>query len=422
MKKIMVILAALVAVLLSFGLMTVSADDTSVWDGVSADIGWYIDDVTAQTFTVSSANEWAGLVEIVAAHGANAKLYYDENGMVVTDPAKQSSDKCLTKGDELMPTSDFMKKTVLLAADIDLGGHSIKPLGYPKVFYGTLDGQNHTIRNLNTGTWCGQSMFNNDRYVYGTLLYVANGMTTAKNLTVENAVLDIVANQLVSTPSSQKRIFAGGLVGYVAGSCVTLENITVNGLTVTVRATDSATQRIYWGIFAGLNGPITKDENQIDRAPSSYKNITISDYYLAANGYDSSIFSSAKDDDGNPINDPTSVKRLFGMNQGVGTVLEGNTVTYAEHPPVITEPVTTEPPVTEPPVTEPVTTTPAETTSDVTKPVTTEEAAVTTAPATDAPTAPVEESGFDPVVMAVIAVAVVAVIGSVFLVLKKMKK
>ena len=432
MKKWILLLVALTSLLTSLGLMAVSGEENAVWDGVSADIGWYVENVTSETFTVSSANEWAGLVEIVAAHGLNTKLYYDENGLVVTDVSQQSESRCLVKGDELTPTTDFMKKTVCLASDIDLGGHAIKPLGYPKVFYGTLDGQNHTIKNLNTGEWCGRSMFNNDRYVYGTLLYVANGMTTVKNLKVENAVLTIVADQLVSQPASQKRIFAGGLVGYVAGSCVTLDNITVDGLTVTVTPSEMSTQRIYWGIFTGLNGPVTKDENQVDRAPSNYKNITITDYFFNANGYDPSILSSAKDDDGNLISDPTSTKRLFGMNQGAGTVLENNSVTYATEPSATTEPTVTEPVMTEPVetesegsemvATEPSATTPAATEPAVTKDAATEDVAVTTAPGTAASTAPIAEDGLDPTVIAVLVIAVVAVAAIVLAILKKTKK
>ncbi|MBE6637065.1 MAG: hypothetical protein E7618_04615 [Ruminococcaceae bacterium] len=357
MKKTFAILMALSLVLSAFGFMGVSAA-TTPWDGVTADINWYLDDTDADTFVISNANEWAGLVEIVAAYNADegevkkdsswkgeAKLYYDENGFVVTDPAKKNDTRVLLKGDAAAPLTNFNGKTVKLAADIDLNNKDIKPLGYPKNFEGTLDGQNHTIKNLNTGKYCSELAFNGDRYIYGTVIYVGVNGTVVKDLNVENAVLDLTVNKLVATPASQFRLFVGGLVGYTNGRCV-FNNVTVNGLTVNVNATETATQRILWGIFTSVLFKATEPEYHYE-----FKDITITGYTFNANGYSvGSIISSAKDENGAVITDTSSTKRLFGMNMdSSGTlVMANNSVTYGEYVPT----PETQAPVTQAPTTQ----------------------------------------------------------------------
>ena len=345
MKKTFAILMALTLVLSSFGFMSVSAA-TTPWDGVTADIKWYLDNIDADTFTISNANEWAGLVEIVATYnadegevkkdpnfGISTKLYYDENGLVVTDASKQSETRVLTKTDENFPVTNFKGKTVKLAADIDLAGKSIKPLGYPKNFEGTLDGQNHTVKNLNTSAFCAKAMFNGDRYVYGALIYVAVSSTVVKNIKVENAVLDLTVNQTVATPASQKRLFCGGLAGYTNGRC-TFENVTVNGLTVTINATDLATQRVLWGVMTSVLFSAQEEDMYI------FKNITVTGYTLNnPNNYPVASVVSI-DEEKTAITDLTSTDRLFGMNAGAlpsQVTFENVNVTYGAYVPTTPE-------------------------------------------------------------------------------------
>lgn len=276
MKKVLTILTALTLSLLpAAGSLKASA--ASAWDGKTADIGFYAGDPDAAEFVIDTPEEYAGLCEIAYIKNAGAtsgikgdgKLYYDTDGKIVTDPANADESRSVNG-------TDFMGKTIRLGKNIDLASKPIKPLGYPKCFYGTLDGNGKTIKNVNTSSFCSATMYNNDRYVYGGLIYVANAVTVVKNLTVENIVLDMKADQAVAT--GQKRIFAGGIIGYVAGSCITVENVKVNGLTVNLNSTDNATQQIYWGVISGINGSLGKNSDGSPRPGSVYKNINISSY------------------------------------------------------------------------------------------------------------------------------------------------
>lgn len=295
MKKVLTILTALTLALIP-ALGNLCASAKGVWDGKTADIGFYASDPAASEYVVETPEEYAGLCEIafIKNSGATAgikgdgMLYYDSDGKLVTDPAKAVADRSV-KG------TDFMGKTIRLGKNIDLGLKPIKPLGYPKCFYGTFDGNGKTIKNVNTGSYCGSTMYNNDRYVYGGLIYVANATTVIKNLNVENIVLDIKADQTVAT--GQKRIFAGGIVGYIAGSCVTVENVKINGLTINLTSSDTATQQIYWGVISGINGSLGKNSDGTPRPGSVYKNIKITAYTFNNPGKYGFIASADSTDD-----------------------------------------------------------------------------------------------------------------------------
>ncbi len=85
----------------------------------SADTDWYTNDSSATIFTISTAEELAGLANLV------------NNG-----------------------TQDFKDKTIKLGADIDLQGKEWTPIGKTgygsdfKPFRGVFNGGNHTISNL----------------------------------------------------------------------------------------------------------------------------------------------------------------------------------------------------------------------------------------------------------------------------------
>jgi formylglycine-generating enzyme required for sulfatase activity len=99
---------------------------------MTADIRWYKDRAAGETFTISTADELAGLADIVNGDAKGVKRY------------------------------DFGGKTVKLAADIDLSGYAGDsgwgPIGNKyidvgdgiddRVFAGTFDGGGHTIKNL----------------------------------------------------------------------------------------------------------------------------------------------------------------------------------------------------------------------------------------------------------------------------------
>lgn len=148
---------------------TVSADDTltvkmptAVWDGISSDTSWYSSG--KDSYYIYNAAELAGLAELV-----NAGNY-------------------------------FSGKTVYLSDDIDLGGKTWDPIadaGIAKGFAGTLDGQNHEIKNLLLGEGNYQGLFGN----------VKGG--TIKNLSVR--ALD---NRDTKTSESDTSVHAAG--GYSA--------------------------------------------------------------------------------------------------------------------------------------------------------------------------------------------------------------
>lgn len=86
------------------------------WDG-TADTSWYDASDPRAEYTITTAEQLAGLSEIVNAD----------------------------------PDNDFLGTTVVLDADIDLGGHEWTPIGKSsdtRVFRGALLGGGHTISNL----------------------------------------------------------------------------------------------------------------------------------------------------------------------------------------------------------------------------------------------------------------------------------
>ena len=154
-----------------------------LWDG-TADTSWYNE--TATEFTMTSAEQLAGLAELV------------DNG------------------------NNFAGKTIMLDADMDLyavdeNGNSIcfDPIGsYRKdiIFEGTFDGQNHTIANMSQNTWA-----LDNGYYYGDLGLGLFG--AVENATIKNLVMD---NASISGESA-----LCGTIAAVAGDNVTFENITV---------------------------------------------------------------------------------------------------------------------------------------------------------------------------------------------------
>ena len=95
---------------------------SAAWDGTTIDTSWY--NTTDTTFTLTTPEQLAGLAAIV--NGALSSIAPD----------------------------DFSGKTILLGADIDLGGKNWVPIGTTTGasgttgFMGTFDGQGHYIKNL----------------------------------------------------------------------------------------------------------------------------------------------------------------------------------------------------------------------------------------------------------------------------------
>ena len=144
---------------------------------------WYTDNTAATKYTITTADELAGLAKIVNA------------------------------GDTFEGSYDFAGKTITLGADIDLSaygkkynngrgwipiGHNTNSTGY---FKGTFDGNNHTISNL---------YINNKSYthtgLFGELgLYVVTGEQGVYNLNLADVDITSVGN------------YVGAVAGHVVG-------------------------------------------------------------------------------------------------------------------------------------------------------------------------------------------------------------
>ncbi len=162
------------------------AEVKDMWDG-TADTSWY--NGTDTEFTLRTAEELAGLAELV--DGGN----------------------------------DFAGKTIKLASNMDLNEKLFEPIGsyrYDKVFKGTFDGQNYTIKNLSQNTWeldngyyyndCGLGLF-------GAIEGTEDSKAIIKNLNIDHASI-----------SGESAIC--GAVAAVAGDNTVFENITVTNSNV----------------------------------------------------------------------------------------------------------------------------------------------------------------------------------------------
>ena len=155
----------------------------SKWDGVTTSA--VTPEADGKTYNIKDAEEWVWLCEQV--------------------------------GNNTIPTKDL---TVNLTADLNFGGHEMYPLGYTKDnasgkvigFWGTLNGNHHTIKELKM-----------TKGTYRHLGFIAqlNPNSTVKDLTVE---CDIKGNC--------DNTGLGATIGGVVGNCIggTVQNCTAKGI------------------------------------------------------------------------------------------------------------------------------------------------------------------------------------------------
>ena len=169
----------------TFSEYDVVVDDKNLWDSNNIDTSWYKDNVNS--FIISNAEQLAGF----------GKLVDDGN--------------------------TFEGKTILLGADINLGGGHFNPIGCGYIdssinsndvtgapFMGTFDGQGHTISNFTQDGWkIGLSYCNLGGGLFAS---IANG--TVQNLTIVGANVTMECVEM------------GALVGLSQGSC-TYKNINI---------------------------------------------------------------------------------------------------------------------------------------------------------------------------------------------------
>lgn len=225
-----------------------NADLPDEWDG-TADTSWYTDNPDATEYTLSTAEQLAGL----------AQLMDDDSSMIT-----------VMNGDAEELRSIFYGKTIYLDKDFDLyledeNGEPkcFDPIGsyrQDKFFDGTFDGQGHTISNLNQNTWA-----LDNGYYYGDLGLGLFGMiqdATIKNLKMdsanisgESAICGTVAAtaygkctfeniDIINSKVADYQYYAGGIVGWASGdheykNCNIAESTTIGG---------------QWGDFGNANG------------------------------------------------------------------------------------------------------------------------------------------------------------------------
>ncbi len=150
----------------------------------------------------------------------------------------------------------FSKKTVTLAADIDLAGEEHAIIGLPDApFSGTFDGQDHTIKNLDIV----ETEAKEDKAYIGFFGYAKNA--TIKNVTFENVNLNIPC---LDIDHSQGHI--GAVAGSLEGTSL-IEDVTVKG-NIKVEATFDANGASRVAVVAGGN---------------SYGDVTMRNVHVVAN-------------------------------------------------------------------------------------------------------------------------------------------
>ena len=173
MKRITALFITVTTVIL-LAVFTVSP--SAAWDGITIDTAWY--NTTDTTFTLTTPEQLAGLAAIV--NGAATGITPD----------------------------DFTGKTIMLGADIDLGGKNWTPIGITTGasgttgFMGILDGQGHYLKNLTIDIATREP--NGIRY---GLFGVIGG--TAKNI-------NFVGASIVTKDAC----YSGVVAGYIGGGTV----------------------------------------------------------------------------------------------------------------------------------------------------------------------------------------------------------
>ena len=153
-------------------------DTNAVWPG-EIDTNWYTADPTAEEFTISTAEELAGLAALV--NGTNVAP-----DRVVTYALANEGE---ASAEETVPVQEsFADVTVKLGGNIDLKNMNWAPIGnWENTFEGTFDGQGYTISNL----------YINASEMEGVGLFGVAQNATIKGINVDNA--NITGYSMVGT-------------------------------------------------------------------------------------------------------------------------------------------------------------------------------------------------------------------------------
>ncbi len=226
-----------------------------VWSG-EIDVSWYFENIEAQEYSLSSAEQLAGFASLV-------------NGSAIM-PASEEETTPIT----------FEGKTITLEKDIDLGlkdenGNpiSFEPIGNKTAFSGIFDGNGHTINNLYQSGWA----FGYEWGKYGSIgLFGEIEDATIKNVIINGYEAQIEGGDI------------GGITGSATGTCV-FENIQIknskfgtynNGIggiigwsgegNYTFKNIHIAEDVIFGGLWGSFDSSVGGIVGQAEPAPSTY--------------------------------------------------------------------------------------------------------------------------------------------------------
>lgn len=226
-----------------------------IWSGES-DVSWYTENAEAQEYSLSSAEQLAGLASLV-------------NGSAIM-PASEEENEPVT----------FEGKTITLQNDIDLGlkdeqGNpiSFEPIGNKATFSGVFDGNGHTINNLYQSGWA----FGYEWGKYGSIGLFGE----VKDATIKNVIINGYEAQIEGGD-------IGGITGSATGTCV-FENIQIknskfgtynNGIggiigwsgegNYTFKNIHIAEDVIFGGLWGSFDSSVGGIVGQAEPAPSTY--------------------------------------------------------------------------------------------------------------------------------------------------------
>lgn len=226
-----------------------------VWSG-EIDVSWYSENIEAQEYSLSSAEQLAGFASLV-------------NGSAIM-PASEEENEPVT----------FEGKTITLQNDIDLGlkdehGNpiSFEPIGNKATFSGVFDGNGHTINNLYQSGWA----FGYEWGKYGSIGLFGE----VKDATIKNVIINGYEAQIEGGD-------IGGITGSATGTCV-FENIQIknskfgtynNGIggiigwsgegNYTFKNIHIAEDVIFGGLWGSFDSSVGGIVGQAEPAPSTY--------------------------------------------------------------------------------------------------------------------------------------------------------
>ena len=336
-------------------------DVNAPWTGM-VNIDWYLDDPDATEFVLNSAEELAGLAQIV-----NGTAYAPITTYAATEPTTIKD--------------NFKGQTIKLGRDIDLNEIAWTPIGdNANPFLGNFDGQEKTVSNLyvsNEG-WAGLighagkaagSTIKNVTVDGATIL--SNRMAGAvvgqiygsiDNCHVKNATIMVTPNAVGDTFDNGDKVGGivgwlgdngnnrtltnctatnvelgayrdvGGIVGYVASS-TTVKNNSVSGVEITVdqRENHYGDKDVNAGYICGrVNGTITEENNTNDEDSVIDATYSKNGLILKADGEDVKLYLVPETYANTTVNVPEGVTAIgnyaFAYNSNVETVVLSSTV------------------------------------------------------------------------------------------------